>query len=229
MPDDRIRSTRRFCDGLPLWRPGLAAPPGGVHGQGHLGAGKAPAGPPAQNASGGTAGRGHCGLLPAGGHLSADEPCLPGSCPHQPVAGAGRPDVLVRAGTGRKGAGAGEHQCLPGTGQARPACRPQGGQPHRGAGHPGSDAGGGDQSRCGDGGRKRQRRRDRTPALYAHRRGTAGPDLQGHQHDGQYAGLQKRKIPLLWPHPSQDGRCGKLPSQPPCRPAVGGCRSLYPQ
>ena len=87
----------------------------------------------------------------------------------------------------------------------------------------------GDQGRCGDGGRKRQRRRDRAPALYAHRRGTAGPDLQGHQHDGQYAGLQKRKIPLLWPHPCQAGRCGKLPSQPPCRPAVGGCRGLYAQ
>ena len=66
-------------------------------------------------------------------------------------------------------------------------------------------------------------------ALYAHRRGTAGPDLQGHQHDGQYAGLQKRKIPLLWPHPGQAGRCGKLPSQPPCRPAVGGCCGLYAQ
>ena len=48
-------------------------------------------------------------------------------------------------------------------------------------------------------------------------------------YDGQYAGLQKRKIPLLWPHPGQTGRCGKLPSQPPCRPAVGGCRGLYAQ
>ena len=37
-------------------------------------------GPPAQNVSGGTAGRGHCGVLPAGGYLSADEPGLPGSC-----------------------------------------------------------------------------------------------------------------------------------------------------
>ena len=56
-----------------------------------------------------------------------------------------------------------------------------------------------------------------------------GVIAQGHQHDGQYAGLQKRKIPLLWPHPGQAGRCGKLPSQPPCRPAVGGCRGLYAQ
>ena len=51
-----------------------------------------------------------------------------------------------------------------------------------------------DESRGGDGGRKRQRRRHCAAALYADRRGAAGPHLQGHQHDGQYAGLQKRKI-----------------------------------
>ena len=42
-------------------------------------------------------------------------------------------------------------------------------------------------------------------------------------------GYKNEKIPLLWPHPGQAGRCGKLPSQPPCRPAVGGCRGLYAQ
>ena len=58
------------------------------------------------------------------------------------------------------------------------------------------------------------------PLLYMlHRRGTAGPDLQGRQHDGQYAGLQKRKIPLLWPHalPSWTMRQITFPAAlPPC-------------
>ena len=72
--------------------------------------------------------------LPVGTFLLTSLVCL--GAARISVAGAGRPDVLVRAGTGRKGAGAGEHQCLPGTGQARPACRPQGGQPASWGGTP---------------------------------------------------------------------------------------------
>ena len=182
-----------------------------------------------KNASGGTAGRCHCGLLPAGGHLSADEPCLPGGCPYQPVAGAGRPDVLVRAGTGRKGAGAGEHQCLPETGQARPACRPQGGQPHRGAGHPGSTLEGVTRAavetvaeNASDG--------VIAPLLYMLIGGAPlALTYKAINTMDSMLGYKNEKIPLLWPHPCQAGRCGKLPSQPPCRPAVGGCRGLYAQ
>ncbi len=43
--------------------------------------------------------------------------------PGSPAAGAGRTDVLVRAGTGRKGACAGEHQRLPGAAKS-PTCLP---------------------------------------------------------------------------------------------------------
>ena len=42
----------------------------------------------------------------------------------------------------------------------------------------------------------------------------AGTDLQGHQHDGQYAGLQKREVPLLWPRRRKTRRCGELSAQP---------------
>ena len=61
---------------------------------------------------------------------------------------------------------------------------------------------------------KRQRWRDRAPALYAHRRGTAGPDLQGHQHDGQYAGLQNEKYLYFGRIPAKlDDAANYLPSR----------------
>ena len=41
-----------------------------------------------------------------------------------PAAGAGSTDVLVRAGTGGKGACAGEYERLPGAAKTRPACPP---------------------------------------------------------------------------------------------------------
>ena len=46
--------------------------------------------------------------LPVGTFLLTSLVCL-GAARVSPWLGAGRPDVLVRAGTGRKGAGAGEH------------------------------------------------------------------------------------------------------------------------
>ncbi len=96
----------------------------------------------------------------------------------------------------------------------RPARRSQGGQPHRGPRHPEPDAGGCDQSCGGNGGRKCQRRRHCAAAVYAHRRGTAGADLQGYQYHGQHAGLQKREVPLLWPCSRQAGRLRKyIPSR----------------
>ncbi len=79
--------------------------------------------PSAQNASGRAAGRCHRGVLPAGGHLFAHRARLVcwGGRPAPPAAGAGRPDVLVRAGAGRPGPGAGEHQCLY-RAQKKPTC-----------------------------------------------------------------------------------------------------------
>ena len=49
--------------------------------------------------------------LPVGTFLLTGLVCW-GGRPAPPAAGAGRPDVLVRAGAGRPGPGAGEHQCL---------------------------------------------------------------------------------------------------------------------
>ena len=198
----------------------MAPPPRRTDGQSHLGAGKAAAGPLAPNAAGRAAGRGGGGFHPACGHLSAHQPRLPRRGKAQPMAGAGGADVLVRTGAGREGSGAGEHQRLPRAHQARPARRPQGSQPHRGAGHPAPDAGRGDQSRRGDCGRERQRRRHCAAAVYAPWRGPAGTDLQGHQHDGQYAGLQKREVPLLWPRRRKTRRCGELSAQPVGRAAL---------
>ena len=50
--------------------------------------------------------------------------------------------------------------------------------------------------------------------------------LQGHQHDGQHGGLQKRRSTSNFGRAARKaGRCGKLHPQPPGRPAVGGrCR-----
>ena len=174
--------------------------------------------PPAQNAGGRTLGRAHFSLLSAGGHLCAYLPCLHGRCRPAPAAGAGSADVLVRTGTGGKGTCAGEYERLPGADKARPACRPHCRKPHRGAGHAGAYRRRRDQGRCGDRGGKRQRWRDRAAVVYAAGRRSAGTDLQGHQHDGQYAGLQKRKIPLLGRIPAKlDDAANYLPAAlPPC-------------
>ena len=83
------------------------------------------------------------------------------------------------------------------------------------------------KGRGGNGGRKCQRRRHCAAAVYAHRRGTAGADLQGYQYHGQHAGLQEREVPLFWPCSREAGRCGQLHPQPPCRPFVGGGCGLY--
>ena len=207
----------------------MAAPPGGVHGQSHLPAGKIPPLPPAQNASGRAAGRRGAGVLPAGGDAAVHGPCLLGRGDASPAAGAGRPDVLVRAGAGRKGTGAGEHDCLLGTGKRRPARRPEGCEPHRGPRHGSLDRRGRDQSGGGDGGRERQRRRHCAFALYAAGRCAAGPDLQGHQHHGQYAGLQKRKISLFWPRCCKTGRCGELYPEPSGGAALDHGGGVHPQ
>ena len=207
----------------------MAAPPGGVHGQSHLPAGKISPRPPAQNASGRAAGRCGDGVLPAGGDAAAHGPCLLGRGDASPAAGACRPDVLVRAGAGRKGAGAGEQERLSGTGKRRPARRPEGCEPHRGPRHGSLDCRGRDQSGGGDGGRKRQRRRHRAAALYAAGRCAAGPDLQGHQHHGQYAGLQERKISLFWPCGGKAGRCGELYPEPSGGAALDHGGGVHPQ
>ena len=221
--------TGRFCAGRALRRPGVAAAPGGAHGQMHLPAGKVPARPLARHPAGRAAGRCRDGILPAGGHLSGHEPCVSGGGKAQPMAGPCRTDVLVRAGAGCKGPCAGE---LPGVCPAekgRPARRPQGREPHRGPRHPEPDRRGRDKGRGGNGGRKCQRRRHCAAAVYAHRRGTAGADLQGYQYHGQHAGLQKREVSLLWPRSREAGRCGQLHPQPHCRPFVGGRCGLYRQ
>ena len=56
-----------------------------------------------------------------------------------------------------------------------------------------------------------------------------GPDLQGHQHDGQYAGLQKRKISLLWPCRCKAGRCGELYPEPSGGAALDHGGGVHPQ
>ena len=76
---------------------------------------------------------------------------------------------------------------------------------------------------AGDRGRERQRRRHCAAFVYAPWRGTAGADLQGHQHDGQHARLQKRKVSLFRALCRQIGRCRQLAAQPPGRAALGGC------
>ena len=207
----------------------MAAPPGGVHGQSHLPAGKIPPRPPAQNASGRAAGRRGAGVLPAGRNAAVHGPCLLGRGDAPPSAGAGRPDVLVRAGTGREGADAGEHECLCRAEKRQPARRPEGCEPHRGPRHGSFDRRGRDQSGGGDGGRERQRRRHCAFALYAAGRCAAGPDLQGHQHHGQHGGLQKRKISLLWPCRRKTGRCGELYPEPSGGAALDHGGGVHPQ
>ena len=66
-------------------------------------------------------GRAHFSLLSAGGHLCTHKSYLHRSRRPAPAAGAGSTDVLVRTGTGGKGACAREYERLPGADKARPA------------------------------------------------------------------------------------------------------------